>query len=247
MSNHNFNQSQMLEQESTSIHDQNYIDYVGETNAYFETEFLLTIDRSSCDYQTEQGKAYQTADTDTIITMHCPKTKHTVAKKISEKTRGSFFNDMYIEVVSVMTLNNVTQKYEISSPGWGIKNEEMGPDFLSMVFMDKKSGTYKSLMIEDYKQLKQNLFNQMFIDSFNDGKFADWIDKSIKNSPKQGNGSFILPITSKNQSQIKDVVFAKNNGYFTIGLTFPLERIYELSNVLYYEGQINKAHNRPNI
>lgn len=235
---HSFKTSQKTEINSVHIHDEIYQHHTEETNKQYNRELTLTIDRSSCNYENEKGKLYQQADTDLLLKLNCEKTGASYIKKVSEKTRNVFYNDLYIEIVSVFKYNNVTKKYTSEAPGWGLKNEELSPDCLSMLFLDKKNKKYISIFISEYKKLKQSLFNEKFYNNLHNGKIEEWLNKFIELDQNKGQKSFIKSIKNQSNNNVKDIVFAKNKEYITVGFTFSMKYIESLVNVKKYEGKI---------
>ena len=234
--NHNFNKSKKTEIKSTHIHEEVYSKYQKDINKEYKRDFSIKVDREICNYDTQLGKAYQQADTDALVFFNCEDTQTTIVKNVSEKTRNKFYNDIYIEVVSVLKWNNTLKKYEFDSPGWGLKKEELSPDCLSMLFLDKQS--YTNIFIENYKGLKEKLFNEELYKTLQSERFVLWLNNKIKEAQLQGKTSFQLGTEGQSKSNVSKVIFAKNNGYYTIGFTYKVDYIKSLVKVRQYKGQI---------
>lgn len=241
---HNFVKSKQTEINSTSIHNEVYELHIQELNKKHNRNFKLKIDRETCNYNTKLGKAYQQADTDTLLFLDCEKTQTSVIKNISEKTRNKYYNDLYIEIISIFKWNSEKKKYETESPGWGLKNEELSPDCLSMLFLDKKNKTYHSIFIGQYKKLKTELFNEAFYNNLQNGKIEEWFNKVIESDLHKGRRSFIKSMAGQSKNNVKDVIFARNKGYITVGFTFPMSYIKSLVPVSEYNGQIVGENNK---
>lgn len=237
-SDHNFNKSQETETKYAHIHNKVYELHTKAINKKYSKNLTSEIDREVCNYNTELGKSYQQADTDAIISLTCGITNVSAIKKVSEKTRNRYYDDIYIEVVSVFKLNPVTKKYEFQAPGWGIKNEKNGPDCLSMLFIDENKQQYYSLFISKYKKLKEDLFNDSFLNNMKNGKIENWLNKYIQEDRNKGQKSFRREMKGETKSNVKEIVFAKNNGYFTVGFTFSMSHIKSLVFVNEYRGSI---------
>lgn len=235
---HSFKKSQTTETNTSHIHDEIYFNHVEKTNKEYKRKLKVSIDRHTCKYENELGKSYQRADTDLLLLLNCEDTGHQYIKKVSEKTRNVFYNDLYIEFISAFKYNSQTNKYEINAPGWGLKNEEFSPDCLSMLFLNKKEKTYYNLFISQYKKLKQSLFNEAFYQNIENGKIEEWLNKIIENHPDKGKKGFKYSIVGKNNNHVKDVIFAQNKGYITVGFTFPMDHIKSLVSVAEYRGTI---------
>lgn len=235
---HTFRKSQETEINSSHLHDEIYKLHTDETNKKYNRNLKITIDRETCDYDNELGKTYQQADTDVLLKLHCENTGASYVKKVSEKTRNVFYDDLYVEIISVFKYNAQTKKYELNAPGWGIKNEELSPDCLSMLFLDKKNKKYISIFISEYKKLKQSLFNEKFHNNLENGKIEHWLNKFIELDENKGQKSFIKSIKNQSNNNVKDIIFARNKQYITVGFTFSMKYIESLVNVKKYEGKI---------
>lgn len=226
---HQFNQSQIVETASMTLHDKVFLNYQEEMNRKQGTSFVTKIDRKSCDYNTTSGKAYQQADTDTILHLNCSETQSSMIKYVSEKTRTRYYNDLYLEIISVFKYNTNKEMYESQQIGWALKNGNLSPDCLSMLFIDKQSNKNISLFIDNYKKLKESLFTDNFKEKIAHKDFENWLNKVIKLDPQKGNKSFIINIEGKNKNHVKNVVFARNGHYITVGFTFDIEYIKSLN------------------
>lgn len=235
---HSFGKSQQTEINSAPIHNEVYERHVQEVNKNHNTEFKVKVDRDICNYETKLGKDYQTADTDALLILDCEKTNKSGIRKISEKTRTKYYDDVYIEVVSVLKWNSQTKKYEAQAPGWGLKHEKLSPDCLSLLFLNTKKKTYYSVFIDKYKKLKTDLFNEAFYNNMENGKIEDWLNKIIDLDPNKGRKGFRHSIEGKNSNNVKEVIFARNKGYITVGFTFPMSYIKSLVHVSEYRGKI---------
>lgn len=235
---HNFNKSQETEAKYAYIHDKVYNLHVQAVNKKHTTNFISKVDRESCNYNTPLGKVYQQADTDALLSLDCEISNKSAIKNVSEKTRNRDYNDIYIEVISIFKWNPVTKKYESQSPGWGIKNEDNGPDWLSMLFVNESTQKYRSVLISQYKKLKKDLFNDAFFHNMENGKIEDWLNKFIQEDTNKGNKGFMKRMKGISKSNVKDIVFARNNGYITVGFTFSMSYIKSLVSVSEYKGPI---------
>lgn len=234
---HEIQQSLKTEVNSFNIHNEVYFKYQKDINCEYKKDFLITIDRDICNYDSPLGKKYQQSDTDTLLYFDSQSTQKSVIKNISEKTRNKYYNDIYVEVVSVLKWNYHNQRFEMECPGWGIKNQELGPDCLSLLFLDKNN--YTNIFVEDYKLLKQKLFNEELSHFVRSEEFTVWLNKTIKNSQNKGNSSFSLSTKGKSKNNVSKVIFAKNKGYFTVGFTYDISHIKTLVNIRKYYGKIN--------
>lgn len=236
---HQFSQSKKVEVSSTSLHDLVFLHYQSQLNKQNNRSFVARVDRDSCNYNTTKGKAYQQADTDTLLHLNCDHTQVNIVKNISEKTRTKFYNDLYIEVVSVLKWNTQSKRYEFEAPGWGLRNEQLGPDCLSMLFLDKKANNYTSIFIDDYKTLKAKLFNTELSQTLQSERFAVWLNKKIQEAEKAGKTNFQLSTEGESKNNVSKVIFAKNKGYYTIGFTYTIDYIKSLKvNILKSKGMI---------
>jgi len=234
---HQFNKSQKTEVSNTYLHDLIYKKLLNKYN--------IEIDRDSCDYRTLKGKEYQQADTDTILKITSNTTKECVCKNVSEKTRNMYYDDIYMEIISVLLWNNVTQEYEFNKIGWGMKNDTLGPDYLSLLFLNKKEEMYNSVFIKNYKKLKNDLFiKNNFFKLVENEDFLNLLNNCIKLKPKDKNSFSVnrdklqinesLALKLKNLgigNGFKNIVFALNKDYYTIGLTYSTKYLKVLGDI----------------
>lgn len=235
---HKFNKSQETEKKYAYIHDEVYELYTQSVNKKNNKKYKIKVDRETCNYYTNEGKEYQQADTDALLFLDCEETNTSFIKKISEKTRNRYYNDLYVEIVSILKWNSQNKKYEFDSIGWGLKNEELGPDCLSMLFTDDKKKTYNAVFISQYKKLKKQLFNEAFFNNMQNGRIETWLNKVIEENPHKGRKSFVKPMNGESKSNVKDIVFARNQNYITVGFTFSMKHIKSLVEVTEYKGKI---------
>ena len=153
---HQFKNSKKTEEKSSFLHDEIYNRLNGKVNESQNKNVSLRIDRSACDYNDFNGRLYQQADTDVILTFKDEITKVLATKKVSEKTRNKFYNDLYLEVISVLEKDIVDDKYKIKAEGWVFKSaidsmsgQDFSPDYLSVLFLDKKQNKYIAIFIRD--------------------------------------------------------------------------------------------------
>lgn len=234
---HRFNQSQKTEIDNTQLHDTIYKKLL--------KDYDFEIDRDTCAYNTTLGKSYQQADTDTILKIHSTIENKTVFRNVSEKTRNKYYNDIYMEIISVLSFNNDTNRYFFNKIGWALKNEELGPDYLSLLFLNKKENKYNSIFIKKYKYLKYKLFiENSFCKLIQTDDFLNLINDCIKEKPIN-QSSFSV---HKNQLKLNNylekefaklelgnefntLVFALNKDYYTIGLTYSTSKLKELAEI----------------
>lgn len=246
---HQFNNSQETETKNIYLHD---LIYKKLLNAY-EVE----IDRNMCNYNSLKGKKYQQADIDTILKITSNITKEHIYKNISEKTRNTYYNDIYMEIISILSWNSITQQYEFNKIGWGMKNNNLGPDYLSLLFLNKEEKKYKSVFIKEYKKLKNELFiKNDFLKLIKDKDFLILLNNCIKLKPKNKNSFSIyrdklqinksLSIKMEKLgigNKFKNIVFALNKNYYTIGLTYNTEYLKKIGDIIELSGNFPKPTN----
>jgi hypothetical protein len=211
-------------------------------NKNYNRELKLEINRNICNYNTKIGKDYQKVDTDVLLLLDCKQTKKKFEIKVSEKTRNKYYDDIYMEVISSLKWNNKTKRYEIHAPGWGLKNDQLSPDCLSLLFLNKNENTYHNIFINKYKKLKTELFNKDLLNNIENGKIENWLNKLINLKQNKEKKGFKYSIESqnnnKNNNNIKEIIFAKNKEYITVGFTFSMNYIKSLVPVNEYHGRI---------
>lgn len=235
---HSFEKNKQTEIDSTYLHDKVYEQHVQKINQEYNTDFKVRIDRDSCNYDTSIGKEYQKSDTDAILLLHCDKTGKRGVRKVSEKTRTKYYDDIYIEIISILKWNEKTKKYQIESPGWGLKNDQLSPDCLSLLFLNDKQKTYYSIFIDKYKKLKNSLFGEVFYNNMKNGKIEAWLNRLIELDINKGRKGFRHVINKEKKHRVKEVIFARNKNYITVGFTFSLSHIKSLVHVDEYNGKI---------
>lgn len=244
---HNFKKSKVKENKNTWIHDKvikEAFDKIGtnvknsENKNMEKTYHFLSIDRKSCDFNTITGKEYQRKDIDGLIQIEVEENGQKVVsqKTLSEKTRGKYYGDIYLEIISVLSLDKNSEFNVIDDYGWAnkfcIAKEPNSAQYLNIVFIDKKSNQYKAIFIPDYQKLKNKLFHTedgILKDLIGNG-FIKKIAEEIKKAEAKGNSNFKIKAVKQ---PYENIIGAKNktrNGqyYYTIGLTFSFEYLKEL-------------------
>lgn len=241
MAAHLFNKSIGFEKQTTQFHDLNY------QQIMLKKEFTLEkIDRTACDYKTQQGMIYQQNDTDTLLLFKRGEKCSNVL--VSEKTRKAYYGDIYLEIISVLAHTPHKEKtFEFKKEGWGVKTDNIhSPHSLSVVCINEKQQNITSIFIADYKNLKKQLFHDSrLMTVINHPSFIDILIFNINNRIKiKGKaGNFRLELSKpenqtaffkrlQNTFGVKDVVFAYNydkmGNYYTIGFTYSEEYISSL-------------------
>lgn len=234
MAAHIFNKSKKIEDKYAHLHTELLKSLANGNNSKFS---IIKIDRDKCDYQTKEGKVYQQADTDVIVTVESIETKAQKEMYISEKVRKTSYNDIYLEAISIFKLQK-DNSYKIEAEGWGLKKGNYSPGFLSLIFLDEKNNTYKGVFIGQYQKLKEKIFYQQKLDYLIQGvDFNLWLESQIKIAQTKGKSSFSLSpqINMKSKYGIEKIIFAlnKNNNesYYTIGMIFNTELIKKIVGV----------------
>lgn len=229
---HTLERSLKTETKYTHLHDKVY--HTAFSKIAHKGFALDKVDRSICDYDTVGGKKLQQSDVDSLI--YFTRNNNTFGLKVSEKVRNSAYNDLYLEVISI--LREHKGHYYVDSLGWSNKAacnpaSEATPNCLSYICLNKKTNTYKSLFITGYKELKKKLFfnkDAILVNMIN----KDFINKlvgHIKEKESQKISSFAVKEINK---YYDNIIFAKNISgdtgviYYTIGITINLNKIKAL-------------------
>lgn len=236
---HDFKSSQKTETNSTPIHDRIYqysISLLKKDSA------TIYANRELCDYMKPEGKIYQQADTDTVL-FYEESTCQKMAL-VSEKTRTKYYGDLYLEVISQYVKNH--SGYSTKKYGWALKNEPLSPSWFSFVFEEQAKDKFTALLSNDYKNLKERVFNQPHANIYqliDHPLFHQWLNKKIHEKKGSFNTALDLVIPGLNLADfhISKVVVAQNPSYYTIGFTYNLKYITETLGIRIkkYEGRIS--------
>lgn len=229
---HDFKKSQAKELEGVYFHNLFYSSLVK------DSDYNLSLDRFSCNYETEEGKKYQRQDTDVILHLRNNKTLKEASLNVSEKYRKfkkRFKNiDLLLETVSVYNPNKEIKEKDL---GWSIKDSsdiEYKPNRLSYIVNQEDSKVVNCYLIKEYEllkdylknelNLKEILKNELFINEVN--KKIKWMnDNNYKGGNLKINENNILKNLINNENDFlvcSSLVIAKNKSYYTLSLTFDL-------------------------
>lgn len=244
---HNFNKSKVKENKNTSIHDKvikEAFDNIGinaetsQKNNTGKNYRFLGIDRKSCDFNTVIGKEYQRKDIDGLIKIEVEENGQKIIthKTLSEKTRGKYYGDIYLEIISVLSQDKNSDFSVIEDYGWAnkfcIAKQSNSAQYLNIVFIDKKSNGYKAIFIPDYQKLKKQLFDTEdgILKDLINNKFIKKITEEIKKTELKGNSNFKLKAIKEPYGYIIGAKNKSKNGqyYYTIGLTFSFDYLKKL-------------------
>lgn len=236
---HEFHKNQSLEKKYAYLHDFAYQQVFKTTSRELEIQ-LVGIDREKCNYETTEGKVFQQGDTDSIleITATSPDGVKKLSKKVSEKIRSTIYDDLYVEIISVLKEDG--DNYTVEDLGWANKDVcnpalAQTPDYLSYICLDQKNDRYKGLFLSNYKTLKKELFygEKALLKDIVNPDFVKQLNNKINEVKKESSWKTSFSMRVYNQFY-NNIVFAKNKSktgqgnYYTIGVTLSLEKLKKL-------------------
>ena len=227
---HQFKKSQKTEVKYAYLHDEAY-------HSSFKKDFsLISIDRESCDYETRQGRKLQRQDTDAIISYQKNDSPTLRQVLISEKTRMRFYDDMLLEVISILEQNTDGVFDNLKDYGWANKfcyTGEESAELLSVTFVDEKANKYKNMILKNFISMKKKLFDPTsgVLKEVPHEKFLQEVINKINLTEKEGKASFYMPVSHRKYTGIigaKNFDSLNQRYYYTISIALKINYLKQL-------------------